>query len=264
MPVLNPPAATPGIQSSGLDLIKSALRLINVLESGEVPSDDEANDALLVLNQMLDSWNNERLMVFTIVPQTVNLTAGKQAYTIGPNGDFNVTRPPFIETVSVISLQNPQQPLELTIQYLTKDQWAQIPVKNVTSALPRAVWDDLGYPLRTLSYWPIPNIALQTNVYGWTALSQFADLVTKYTFPPGYYKALRYCLAVDLVSEFSDLQAPPPTVLAQALEEKRKIKVINQPLLDLHCDAALVGMQGPGRGQYNWLSDGFGARGGSY
>ena len=46
------------------DQINRALRLLGVLAEGESPSASESRDALVALNQMLDSWDTERLAVF--------------------------------------------------------------------------------------------------------------------------------------------------------------------------------------------------------
>lgn len=233
------------------DLIASSLRLIGVLASGEVPSAAEANDAFNILNQMLDSWNTERLAIFTVQRQVVVPATLKQAYTVGIGGDFNIPRPPRIDRIGVISLQNSTEPLELPVELLTDVGWEAIPVKNISSSLPLKVWNDLGYPLMTLSFWPIPNVEVNFALYTWTALAQFPDLVTDEEFPPGYLKALRYNLAVDLAPEFG-VQQVPPVVMAQAADSKGKIKALNQPLLDMACDTALVNQRG---GRYNWLTD---------
>lgn len=232
----------------GLDLISSSLRLIGVLASGEVPSADEANDALTILNQMIDSWSAEKLMIFT--DQVVTLTPGtlKQAYTLGVGGDFNQARPPKIDRMSVIILNSPN--LELPIEMLSDEQWQAIPVKNVSSAVPTQVWDDGGFPLRTLSFWPIPSVSVNFVLYAWTALSQFADLsTTDYTFPPGYLKALRYNLALDLAPEFG--RPVPPEVAAQAVISKAIIKTMNVQESILQIDPALGGRGG----FYNWRTD---------
>jgi hypothetical protein len=233
------------------DLIASALRLLGVLASGEEPSGSEAGDAFDILNQMLDAWNTERLALFTIQRQVVAPPALQQAYTLGPGGDFDRPRPPRLERVGVISLTNSAQPLELPLEMVTDAGWEAIPVKNVSSSLPLKCWNDLGFPLMTLSFWPIPNAQVNFALYTWTALAQFPDLVSDQDFPPGYLKALRYNLAVDLAPEFGVAQVPQ-TVLMQAVESKGKIKALNQPMVDMACDTALVNQRG---GRYNWLTD---------
>lgn len=231
------------------DLISSALRLIGVLSSGESPSAAEANDGLTILNQMLDAWSTERLALFTVQRQVVIPATLKQAYTVGSGGDFNIPRPPRIDRVGVISLTNAAQPLELPVEMVTDVGWEAIPVKNISSSLPLKVWNDLGFPLMTLSFWPIPSVQVNFALYTWTALTQFPDLVTDEEFPPGYLKALRYNLALDLAPEFG--REVPQVVAAQAIASKAAIKALNIVPVDLRCDEALIGRGG----RYNWLAD---------
>src|SRR4029077_1286454 len=156
---------------NGLDLISSSMRLIGALASGEVPTNAEAQDALTVLNQRLDSWSADRLMVFTITIQEFALTPSQQVYTYGPGGNFNAARPARIDRASIVSLTNPSQPLELPIDYYTNWDWQQVPVKNIQTTLPQAVYDDQAFPLRNLSFWPIPTVVVNTRLYVWTALT---------------------------------------------------------------------------------------------
>jgi hypothetical protein len=241
----------PTLSLSAGDLIASALRLDQVLASGEQPSAEEAQDSLLSLNAMLDSWNSERLMCFTITIAEYPLTVGKQVYTLGVGGDFNADRPARIDRISIVSLLNPAQPLELPVEYLTDAQWQEIPVKLISSTLPLQVYDDQAFPLRNLTFRYIPQIPVNTRIYSWTALSLFPDLTTAFTLPPAYSKALRYALALELAPEFG--VTPQPAVVAQAIQAISLIKRMNQPLVDLRCDSALVGT-GDKR-IYNWLTD---------
>lgn len=244
--------ADPGLSLSARDIIKSALRLIGVLASGETPDDADAADSLVVLNHMMDSWNAERLMIFTLTISEFSLAVGKQTYTLGTGGDFNVARPARIERMGIVSLTNPAQPLELPIEMLTDQQWSQVPVKLISSTLPLQCYDDGAYPLRNLTFRYIPQIAVNVRIYGWTALSTFADLSTLYTFPPGYFEAIRYNLAIRLAPEFQMDIAQMPQVTQLAADAISKIKRINAPLIDLSCDQAL--MSG-GKEIYNWLTD---------
>ena len=43
------------------DLINGSLRLLGVLAEGETPSAETSQDALVAMNQMVQSWNTERL-----------------------------------------------------------------------------------------------------------------------------------------------------------------------------------------------------------
>lgn len=235
---------------TGNDLINSSLRLIGVTASGEQPTADEANDALVILNQMLDSWNAERLMIFTITIIDTPLTPGTQVYTLGTGGSLNFTRPARIERMSIVNFNNPVQPLELPLEMLSDQEWQSVPVKVISSTLPTKVYDDGAFPLRNLNFWPIPTVIVNTRIYGWTALSQFPDLVTDMTFPAGYLKALRYNLAVDLAPEYG---APlRPEVAAQAVSSKAVLKSINAPMPISYVDPAIRGEKAS---VYNWLTD---------
>ena len=55
--------------TSAGDQINGALRLIGMLAEAETPSAATSADALSALNQMIDSWNTERLSVFTTQDQ---------------------------------------------------------------------------------------------------------------------------------------------------------------------------------------------------
>ena len=59
------------------DQINGALRLLGVLAEGETPSAETSQDALNALNQMIDSWNTERLSVFSTQDQVFNWPVGE-------------------------------------------------------------------------------------------------------------------------------------------------------------------------------------------
>jgi hypothetical protein len=260
MPVLppSPPITPPGLGVTAQQLINSSLRLINVLPTGETPTAAESQDALATLNQMVDAWQGDCLMIFSIIRQVFSLSGGTydpsygQKYAMGPGGDFNTARPAKIDRLSVINLNNAAQPLELPLDYITDAQWQGLPVKAISSSLPQLVYDDQQFPSRNLYYWPVPNqFPCDTAIYSWSAISQFTDLgSTSYTFPPGYQRAIRYNLAVDLSPEFQ-VQIPP-LVLQIAAQSKADVAAMNAPLVDLKCDPALVGTS---RDLYNWITD---------
>jgi len=172
---------------------------------------------------------------------------------MGPGGDFNTARPPRINAVSIVSLNNPAQPLELPIDYYTDSDWQAIPVKSVTSPLAQGVYDDGAFPLRNLSFWPVPSATANTIIYSWTALSQFSILTSNLTFPPGYMEALRYNLALRLIAEMPGEYNPimVSTTLELATQSLARIRSMNVPLIEAYIDEVLT----ESSGRYNFYSD---------
>lgn len=66
------------------DIISGALKDIGALEAGETPSNDSAQDALVMLNGIVDQWSNEEMMVFNMTEIIFNVNPGQIQYTIGP------------------------------------------------------------------------------------------------------------------------------------------------------------------------------------
>lgn len=69
-----------------LDIISGAMRAINALESGEVPDADSANDAFILLNDLLATWANSKMMIHYTTDIVFPLVPNVKDYTIGPGG----------------------------------------------------------------------------------------------------------------------------------------------------------------------------------
>lgn len=74
-----------------IDIISRALKDIGALESGETPPPAEAQDCLDMLNDMIDQWSNEQMMVYYKTEIIFTLTSGQTQYTIGPGGQIGST-----------------------------------------------------------------------------------------------------------------------------------------------------------------------------
>jgi hypothetical protein len=239
------------VQRSALDLILSALRLIGAIGSGDPISVSEQNDAQLILNDLLDSWNAQKVMIFQS-PRTPNdqngnpftLVPGRQGYTLGNvSGAENLllARPPRLERVSIMYSASQSTPVEIPLYMADEVEWQAIANKTTPSLLPQVCHDDLGFPDRTLFFWPIPTQANPIVLYPWAALQLFSDLTTKISFPPAYSRALRYNLAVDLAAEFPGDPNKLPLVIKIAAQSKDVITSFNAEIKVAWCDEALLG-----------------------
>lgn len=74
-----------------LDIITRAMKDIGALAAGEVPTVDEAQDGFDLMNDMLDQWSNENMMVFYKTEIIFPVVQNQIQYTIGPNGQVGST-----------------------------------------------------------------------------------------------------------------------------------------------------------------------------
>jgi len=66
-------------------IVSRALKDIGALEAGETPTPDAALDAFEMMNDMIDQWSNENMMVFNVTEIICPVISGQTQYTIGPN-----------------------------------------------------------------------------------------------------------------------------------------------------------------------------------
>jgi len=207
------------------DIIKGSLRLIGQLAEGEEPSADTAQDALAAMNQMIDSWNTERLAVFTTQTQVFNWPPFAASRTIGPTGDFVGDRPVYLEESTYF--KDGENGLSYGVKLVNQEQYNGIALKSVTSSYPQVLWVEQTYPDTTLHIYPVPTKELEWYIVGLQALSKPAVLATDLAFPPGYLRAFRYNLACELAPEFG--VEPSMQVMRIAMTSKRDLKRVNNP-----------------------------------
>ena len=207
------------------DQINAALRLIGMLAEGETPSADTSNDALSALDQMIDSWNTERLTVFSTQDQVFTWTANQISRTLGPTGNFVGNRPILIDDSTYF--KDPTNGISFGIKLVNQQQYNGIAVKTVTSTYPQVMWVNMNYPNIDMYVYPVPTKALEWHFISVTELTQPATLATSLTFPPGYLRCFKYNLACEIATEFG--VEPPANVARIAMTSKRNLKRINNP-----------------------------------
>jgi len=212
------------IYSAG-DQINRALRLLGVLAEGETPSAATSQDALVALNQMIDSWSIERLAVFCTQDQIFTWPAGLITRTLGPSGDFIGLRPVLLDEATYY--RDPGTNVSFGIKFINQQQYNGIAVKTVTSTYPQVIFTNMGFPDITMSIYPRPTRDLEWHFVSVQELNQPANLATELFYPPGYLRAFTYCLAMEFAPEFG--VEPSPQVQRIAMTSKRDLKRINNP-----------------------------------
>lgn len=71
--------------ATGLEIISRALKDIGAIAAGETPTPEEAKDAFDMLNDLIDQFSNEDMMVFNVTEIIFPVVQGQVQYTIGPN-----------------------------------------------------------------------------------------------------------------------------------------------------------------------------------
>tara|TARA_R110000868_G_scaffold12570_3_gene59840 strand:- start:3046 stop:3756 length:711 start_codon:yes stop_codon:yes gene_type:complete len=207
------------------ELINGALRLIGMLAEGETPSAATSQDALAAMNQMIDSWNTERLSTFSTQDQVFSWPPGQIHRTLGPTGNFVGNRPVLLDDSTYF--KDPANGISFGIKIVNEQQYNGIAVKTVTSTYPQVIWVNTDYPNIDMYVYPVPTTVLEWHFVSVTELNQPATLFTDLSFPPGYLRAFRYNLACEIAAEFG--VEPSPQVSRIAMTSKRNLKRINNP-----------------------------------
>lgn len=245
------------MQLTATQIITRSLRLLGVVGLQAAAAPLHVDVGLEALNEMIDAWLAEKLMLFTNRRTQLAMTVNTQTYTIGTGGAFNIERPLWIaeaRTIPDTSLAAASQS-ELPCDVLRDEQWFAKTAKSQTGSWPTELWYDRSIDSNdrgVITIWPITqnaNVALV--LYTPVQLSAFADATTQYRFSQGYPEALRYNLAVRLAPTFG---RPLPDGLEQhARDAKALIASINVkvPVLIPQSGHSRGGLSGAGGGTYD-------------
>lgn len=197
------------------DLITDAMRTLGVLASGEVPSADMAQDALRMLNYMIDLRKNTSTGIYAVQSTMFATQGGKGTYTLGPGGDWDIPRPTYIED---IRYRYDDQDLEWPMARLTPHEYWGIYLKGTQSTLPHAWFDDGAFPMRNIALYFIPSTSRHVVVHSWVLLDNLMTIDDAIFLPEGYELWLRYELAKHLAPEYEQAWTPQLEMLRQEVE----------------------------------------------
>lgn len=195
---------------------------------------------LRALNNLLDSWDTERLSIFT-VQDIVKKGFTGATLTIGEGGQLNVPRPVRLEDRCFIRLNNVDYPLRV----IDGQTYSEITLKSLNTTFPQVIYLDAQYPIATAYLWPVASMAVDVHL----RLRQQLDGFCRYAsdeidFPPGYRRALVYSLAEELYSVYN--RPVDRNVAVIASKSRRNIKRINSPNVELKMPAELLSRRASG------------------
>lgn len=211
------------------DLIRRAMLLISAVAAGEDPADGEMNDALLTLNEMIDSWDTQSLAVYGSPNESWVLTPGIATYDWGTTagaGNFTSERPVFLNGVTCI-----RNGISTDVEVITQEEYDSIGLKSLSQGIIEKVLYVNAFPLGKITCFPVPSEAVTLSMNVARQLPGPVTLADTIALPPGYLRALRYNLAVDLWPEFSNASTDINMIRTIARESLGKIKVANSNIV---------------------------------
>lgn len=221
------------------DLITRALRRARVIGKDQVPTADEAADALAELNSMLDEWWNERLAVYHVLQENFALVAGQASYTIGTAMNFATTRP--LKLLAGCFVRRAGVDFQVTVLD-DRTLYDRIIRKTGVSAIPEFIFYDAAMPTGTIYFFPVPDAADTVYLNSPARLQGALALVTTVSLPPAYDGMVVNGLAIRLAPEYG-LEAPQ-SVKTQFARTMRTVKRTNAQAVMLGFDAALLPRSG--------------------
>ena len=234
-------------------LIYDAYRALGVLRPGQRTSPEGQEDARGILNDMVDSWNTESLMIPSLRRDVYPLTAGVDAYTLGPGGTLGGDRPQRVTSAALVTCGcgcgcSGGGCTNLALL----SGWQDCTTRS-------GIYIDNAYPDVNVHIHPAPLAGQSLALQSWATLRGFADLGSTYGFPPGYALALRWNLALQLAPLALIMMKIPQNLLerieVQAAAAKGAVKSFHSsppPVMDASDGGAL----GCGCG-YNIYTDGY-------
>ena len=218
------------IQPTAQEMIESAMTLIGALDQGRSAAPRELSAGIVALNEMIESWNLRRILLYETSREHFTLTPSLNPHTIGLSvngsgaGDLAIARPPSIQSASI---KQGGSNTEFPIRILSKEEYQRIPTKGTTGSRPRRLWYEREWPLGKIFLYPIPGSASILYLNIWKQLDSGMELADKFSVPPGYLRALRYNLALELAPELRSKRANIDRVDRIARESRSAIEDIN-------------------------------------
>jgi hypothetical protein len=221
------------------DIIKRAMRLLQIISAAETPKAEEFTDFLQVLNWMIEEWTNQKLITYQITNELFTTVAGQGTYSIGPDVscDFNTMNPVKI-TGAYLRDNTPGYNNDWTLEILPNDRYQQIFQKAISTTYPRFLHFTRSWPYGSIDLWPIPAKAYQLEISQWKQLTKFTSIQDIVCLPPGYKDALCLNLAVKMAPEFGKVV---PDIADLAIKALIPIKEINWEPVYLDIDRHLAG-----------------------
>jgi hypothetical protein len=215
--------------ASAADIIKLALKDIQVLDESETPSAALMADSLTTLNQMLGIWRTNELYVYATTEITHAMT-GALSYTIGLTGADITASPPIRINYAFHTQDGVDYPMMEILN--TFDDYQAISLKAITSN-PTAIFYNPLLPNGTIYIYPQPttgtlHLGIDVELPNYSVAAE--DLV----LPVEYELAVRFNLAKILLEMMGKQLTPGMNALANNSLRMLQRSNLRVPELKMH------------------------------
>ena len=228
--------------TTALQIITDALALTNAVGTDQTLTTNEVNDSLRVFNDILEDWSTQALAVYSTTTQQFSTVANQAVYTIGAGGNWNTVRPVRINPPIACTYQG----VDFVLTDISQAEYDMIGFKTQPNIVPMWYLFRNTFPLGTITFWPVPSQVVTMTLDIDNILSAVSSAATTISFPPGYAKAFKYCLGVELAPVFGKKISNYPDILSIYKTSFANIKRANKQPDELQYDPALLGGRSPG------------------
>jgi len=204
-------------------LIRDALSLTNAVGVDQTLTANETTDCLRALNDLIEDWSTQSLAVYGLSNQTFNTIIGTATYTIGSGANWVTNRPVRINGDAYSTVSGVAVPCVS----VTQDEYDAIQIKAQTQEYPDCFLFVNEYPLGLVTLWPVPSAVTPVTFSMDMLLNSVPAAATVLQFPPGYMKAFKYALGVELAPVFGKKIENYPKIIDIANTSFANIKRAN-------------------------------------
>jgi hypothetical protein len=219
--------------ATALDIITDSLVDLGAIDPSDAVTADEASHGLRKLNEMVASWSLESLADYQILNENFPTVAATASYTIGSGATWNTTRPLRIES-AFLRYSGTDYPLRV----LSREEYDRITLKS-TQFMPEALYYEPSVANGLVYLYGVPDAVYSVYLNSLKQLQSFAALTTTVVLPPGYLRAIKTNLSLELAPAYN--RKVPEAVLAIARESKAAVKRLNSRAPKLRLDHLQLG-----------------------
>lgn len=198
-------------------LIASALRRGNIIESGETPDSQMITDASDALNAMVKHWQASGIEIWQMAEGAITPIVGQTSYVLGAD--------PAARPLKIISARrfNTTSLIDVPLSEMDRVEYMEMPNKTSTGAVNSFFYDRDSSSTGTIYLWPAPATTDEIIKYSFARpIQDFNNAGDAADFPLEWTRAIEWGLLDEIADDY-DIPDPKRTRIerraAQYLQE---------------------------------------------